>query len=281
MRNLIAFYLRFRIFLVFVILQIIALSLVVKSSQFPRLQFLTTVSEVSTELLIVRNDVTKHFNLSNTNKKLQQENKKLREELGMSKYQKHIPDSIVNDLELKQNYTYIPATVINSTFDKRNNYMTISVGWREGVKRQLGVFSSKGIVGIVAYVGEHYSLVKIILSKDINLDVMLEKGGAFGLLKWDGLNARYGTVNVSNDLPVKKWSKVVTRGGSGIFPRGIPVGKVQRKSSVEGKPLWDVTILFAEDFRTIQDVYVVKNLMIQEIIDVEKHIPEDKEEEDL
>lgn len=282
MRNLIAFFRRFQIFLVFVLLQVIALSTYVSYSNFARLQTLSTVSDMNGKILSVRNDVTKHFNLERTNQKLAWENRWLRERLKRSNYKMIKGKIFIDDTLFKQQYAYIPSTVIHSTFDKRNNYMTIDVGAIQGIKKGDGVFSSKGVVGIVHTVGRHYSLVKTILSKNINIDVMLEKGGAFGLLKWDGESPKIVQISgISNDIRVKHWAKVVTRGGSGIFPRGIPVGKVYKRRFLEGKPLWDIQLFIAEDFRTIQQVYVVKNLHLEELQDIENAIPVDKEEEDI
>lgn len=279
MRNLIAFFRRFQIFLVFAALQIAALIMYFSYSEFPRMQMLTTASEMNARILSVRNDVTKHFNLSATNQRLQWENRYLRQQLKGSLYQENKGVISINDTLFRQQYQYIPATVINSTFDKRDNYMTIDIGKNHHIKRGMGVFSSKGVVGIVHFVSDNYAVVKTVLTKNINIDVMLEKNGAFGLLKWDGLNPERGSITgISNDIRVKKWAKVVTRGGSGIFPKGIPVGKVVKRSYIEGKPLWDVSVYFAEDFRTIQHVYVVKNLMQEELDELQNQIPEDEEE---
>ncbi len=93
----------------------------------------------------------------------------------------------------------------------------------------MGVFCHEGVVGVIHYASKHYSLVKTVLTEDINIDVNIhtKKSDLPGFIKWDGQNARYGTLTgINNDLRIKKWSKVVTRGGSGIFPKGIPVGKV-------------------------------------------------------
>jgi rod shape-determining protein MreC len=121
--------------------------------------------------------------------------------------------------------------------------------------------------------------VKTVLTENINVDVMVKSNGAFGLLKWDGKNARVGSISgISNDMQIKKWSTVVTRGGSGIFPRGIPVGKVKKLGTIEGKPLWDVTVLYAEDYRKLQQVYIVKNLLKFEQEKLEATIPPETEE---
>ncbi len=264
--------------LVFAFMQGIALTFYFTFVHFPRSQYLTTANEISGSILTIRNDITKHFNLSKANSDLQKENIRLMEEANTLSFIS-LDNGLVkiNDTLHEQQYSYIPATVINSTYDKRNNYFTLNIGSEQGVERGMGVFSGKGVVGVIHNTSKHYSVVKSCLTENINIDVVIEKSGQFGLLKWNGKNARRGTMwGVSNDLDVKLWSKVVTRGGGGVFPRGIPVGKVAEKNVVEGKPLWDITILFAEDFRTLQRVYVIKNLMRKEQQDLENQIPEDR-----
>lgn len=279
MRNLIAFFRRFRVFLIFIVLQVFALSTYFSFLNFPRSQYLTSASQVSGTILKVRNDVTKHFDLSKNNQALQQENIRLRERLPESMQRLQNGTIKINDTLFHQQYEYIPATVINSTVTKRNNYFTLNIGRLQGIKRGMGVFSDNGVVGIIHNVSDHFSVVKSVLTENINIDVMIEPIGLFGLLKWDGHDPRRGSITgISNDLKIKKWSKVVTRGGSGIFPRGIMVGRVGKLKPVEGKPLWDVEIRFTEDYRTLQRVYIIKNLMQEEQEELEAAIPEDKEE---
>jgi rod shape-determining protein MreC len=282
MQNLIAFYLRFRVFLAFAALQFVALYTYISASEFPRVQFLSTSSTVNGKIMDVRTGVTKHFALENANKRLQLENKLLREKLAQSGYKVQKGVTTIDDTVYKQQYTYYTARVVSNTFDKRDNYMTIELGRADGVTEKMGVFSSYGVVGTVALVGEHYSLVKTVLSKNINIDVMLEPGGAFGLLKWDGKHARRAQISgISSDMVVKKWTKVVTRGGSGLFPRGILVGRVEKKSYIEGEPLWNIQVRLAEDLRRIQHVYVVKNLMLEELQKINSAIPKIKDEDEL
>ena len=102
---------------------------------------------------------------------------------------------------------------------------------------------------------------------------MIEESGEHGFLKWNGRNARKGSLTgISNDRKVKKWSNVITRGSAGTFPRGLPIGKVQKTAPIEGKPLWDVTVLFSEDYRRIQRVFVIKNLLRDEQFNLEAKI---------
>ena len=264
--------------MVFAILQGIALYTYFTYLSFPRSQYLTSASIVNGKILSVKNDVTKHFNLSYNSNKLQQENIALRKRLPESFIPLQSGIYKVDDTLYKQQYEYIAATVIHSTFDKRNNYFTLNIGSLQGIERGMGVFSDKGVVGIVHNVSEHYSVVKSVLTDAINIDVMIATDGAFGLLKWNGKNARIGTITgISNDMKIKLWSKVVTRGGSGIFPRGLKVGMISKYVAVEGKPLWDISVLYSEDYRKIQRVYVVKNLLKKEQEKLESQIPIDKQ----
>jgi rod shape-determining protein MreC len=279
MRNLIAFFKRFQVFLFFALLQGIALSTYFSYFYFPRSQYLTSAALVNGKILTVRNDLTKHFNLSYNNQKLQRENQFLRERLPQSFIPLQGNLVKINDTLYDQQYEYIPAAVVHSTVTKRNNYFTLNVGSKQGIKRGMGVISDLGIVGVIHNVSSHYSVVKTVLTENINVDVMVKSNGAFGLLKWDGKNARVGSISgISNDMQIKKWSTVVTRGGSGIFPRGIPVGKVKKLGTIEGQPLWDVTVLYAEDYRKLQQVYIVKNLLKFEQEKLEATIPPETEE---
>lgn len=276
MRNLIAFLKRFQIFLIFAALQVIALSLYFTFFAFPRSQYLTTASHVAGTVLKVRNDVTKHLNLSETNKSLHRKNKELMERMPETFIRMDNKVVKIDDTVYHQQYEYIMGTVINSTVDKANNYFTINIGSANGVKPGMGVFSDNGVVGVIHNTSEHFSVIKSVLTDNINIDVMIEPIGLFGLLKWDHSDARHGTIaGISNDLRIKKWSKVYTRGGSGIYPRGILVGRVQNLKAVEGEAFWDVEVLFSEDYRSLQKVYVVKNLLKVEQQKLEESIPEE------
>ena len=279
MHNLIAFFRRFRIFMLFVLLQIFALSTYFTSLSFPRSQFISSASAVSSTILEGKNSVTKYWNLGENNKFLQEENIRLRKKISSSFIRLNSKLVKIEDTLYQQQYEYIPGQVINSSCNKRNNFFTLNIGRRQGVKRGMGVFSDNGIVGVIHNVSEHYSVIKSVLTESINIDVIIESSGAFGLLKWDGRDPRRGSISgISNDMKIKKWSNIVTRGGSGIFPRGLMVGKIEKLKTIEGKPLWDVTFKYSEDYRKIQNVYVIKNLLREEQEKLEQEIPEDKVE---
>ncbi|MFT5581182.1 MAG: rod shape-determining protein MreC [Psychromonas sp.] len=280
MRKLFAFFRRFRIFLLFGVLQFIALSTYFTSLSFPSSQYFTTANSIAGAFWGVQNSVERFFHLNETNSKLLAANERLRNRLPENYIQIDNKQFSIKDTIYNRQYEYMPSTVINSTYSKSNNFLTLNIGSIQGVKRGMGVYCDQGIVGIVHKVSPHYSTVKTLLSKNINIDVLINDIGAFGLLKWETHNARFGNIaGISNDLPIDLWSKVITRGGGGIFPRGLDVGKVFSLEGIEGKAQWNVKIKFSTNFRTLQKVYVIKNLLQEEQTQLEALIPVDKEDE--
>ena len=267
MQNLIAFIKKLRVFFVFLFLQIIALYAYVSFMSVPKSNYFTTASYFSGALFEVKHSITKHFNLEENNRNLQLDNIRLRKNTSFYLYNTKRDSVREKNSNYQQQYDYLPATIINSTTTNRNNFFTINLGTLQGIKRGQGVFSSKGIVGIIQNSSNHFSVVKSVLTANINIDVMIEEIGAFGLLKWDGRNPNVGEISgITNDVTIAIGSKVITRGGSGIFPKGLSVGEVSSVKSVEGKSVWRIELKFSEKYSALENVYVINNLFLNEML---------------
>ena len=274
MQTFIAFFKRFSIFFFFVFLQFLALPTYLQYSSFPKSQFLTSASTLSGNMFSWKAKLASYFSLEESNKLLKVENAMLRKKISGDLYQVNRNTYKIADTSLEQQYEYIPACIINSTVTKRNNYFTLDCGSLQGVIRGMGVFSPNGIIGIVHNTSSHYSVVKSLLTQNINIDVEIEGAGLSGFLKWNGKSPLKGTITgVSNDAKIKKGARVVTRETLGLFPRGLLVGYVESFSVLEGKPLWDITIRFNENYSRVKHVYVIKNLLLPERKMLEQKVP--------
>jgi len=270
MQNLIEFIQKLRVLFVFLFLQGIAFYFYVSFMTVPKSNYFTTASSFSGTLFEIKHSITKHFNLEENNRNLQIENIKLRSKVPSFLYELQKDSISVQDTIHQQQYHYIPATIINSTTTNRNNFFTLNIGKTQGVNRGMGVFSSKGVVGIIHASSTHFSIVKSVLTSDINMDVMIEGNGAFGLLKWNGEKPNVGDISgITNDIKIAIGSKVITRGGSGIFPKGLPVGRVSAVKPIEGKSVWKIEIAFSEKYNSLENVYVINNLFRKEMIMLE------------
>lgn len=271
MRNFLAFLRQFRVILFLALLQGIALTWIISVKEYQRAQVWDSTNRVTGTTYSWLNEMKEFIHLKENNDWLQDHIAEL-ESKQVKNFLKVDRETIkINDTTYKVQYAYVPAEIVKSSHTYKNNYFTINVGEKNGIKKDMGVFGVNGVVGTIYRVNDYYSIVKSCLTENINIAAMIEGSGEHGFLKWDGNDARRGTLTgISNDREVKKWSKVITRGSAGTFPKGLPIGKVESTKSIEGKPLWDVKVLFAEDYRRIQRVFVIKNLLRDEQLDLEK-----------
>lgn len=278
MQNLFAFLRRFRVFIFFSALQFLCLFLYVQFVAFPKSVYLSTASTFNGKIQSAEGKLISHFYLEKNNAALRLENAQLRKRVFTNFYRVERAKIQVKDTTYEQSYSFIPTKIVNVSVNRRNNFFTIDVGKLQGIKKNMGVISPNGVVGIVYKVGEHFSLVKSLLTHDINLDVMIGVDGPRGILKWDGFNPRKGIITgVSSDLSIKKNTHIYTLGASGIFPKGIKLGKVISKSRVEDQALWKLEVHFREDYRTLHSAYVVKSLIRKELQELQLEVPEDPE----
>ncbi len=272
MKLLFSFIKRFQTVLVFVFLQFFALNTYIKSLDYPESAFINSTWSITSRFMEWKSDFYYFINLKHNNRKLQKENIKLKEKLKQNSIEVTTDTLSIVDTIYKQRYTYIAANIINSTISRRNNYFTLNIGKAQGVEIGQGVVSPNGIVGITYSVSENFCLVKSVLSKAINIAVEIEPNHFFGFLEWDGSSPLFGIVSgVSNDVFIEKNNIIKTRGGH-LFPKGINIGKVTSVEVVEGKPEWRIFFTFSEDYRKIQNVYVVKDLFDEEQSNIEKTV---------
>lgn len=271
MRNLIAFLRRFRVFLVFVVLQLLALGSYFSWMTFPRTKFFNTSNRVTGSLLEVEREVSKYFYLDEANRKLMEENAELARKIPENFISVDPKTSIIEDTIKALSFERIPATVINSSYSHKNNYFTINAGFKKGVKKKMGVVSPEGVVGIVYDVSDHYAVVKSILTSSINISAFIEGSNAHGLIKYmDSDPRRVSLTGISNDIKIKKGALVKARGSAGYFPHGLLIGKVENLEPIEGEPRWDITVRLKQDMRKLRYVYVIKNIYQEELNKLEE-----------
>ena len=279
MRKLLQFLRKFRDFIIFLVLQLFVLGLFFNSKNYHRAQMMNSSSGVIGWFLEKKHNITKHFSLSEANDSLAAENAALLEQLPESFYRLQDKMFYINDTLYEQQYQYVPAQVINSSNNKRDNYFTLNKGTKAGIAENMGVISKDGIVGFVIDVSEHYSVVKTVLSENINISVKMAKNNEHWLLKWDGKDNSIAQINgVTRDIDIKEGDEIVTRGNKGIFPEGQLVGTVDELISIDGKSTLNVNIKLGVNFNSIYHVFVVKNLLKAEQIALEADLLNDNEQ---
>ena len=276
MRNVFLFVRRYFNFLIFIIMQAVALYMLFHYNRFHEAAFMGVAGEVTGKISKQYNTVEYYFQLQKTNALLVEENQKLRnllkdDFLPADTTTKIVVDSIkVDSLEQYRRYLYFPAKVINNSVTSQTNYLTISRGTNQGITKDMAVVSPAGVVGTVVNVSPNMATVMSLLHRQSRISASLLKTGETGSVEWDGINPQLLTFrNIPKSAQAKKGDTVVTSRYS-TFPPGQPIGVIVEIISQAGSNFYLMKIKPSTNFFNIQFVYAVKNLQKEEQDALEK-----------
>ena len=265
MKSLFTFIYRRTYGFLFVFLEVISFYFIYQGTNYSSSVLLNYSNEIAGKWYEQKSKIYQYFYLKSENEKLAQLNASL---LNKSYFAYKIisnKEYLHKDTSIHQEYLFINAHVINSTFSNQKNYITLDIGKNKGLQRDMAVITNNGIVGVVKDVSEHYSTVITLLHKDFLVNCML-KDGSCGPLSWDGRSREYMQMN---DVPlhakIKVGDTVYTSHFSHIFPMLIPVGKVENFERKQKNPFYTVQVKIFTDFSSIHHVYVVKHIYKAEL----------------
>lgn len=271
MRNLILFLTRNYYFILFLSLETFSVFLVIQNNHFQRAHFLNSSNAISGSIYETYSGITGYFGLKETNQKLANENVLLRNQLRQSYSQQSGTLVTVKDTLLKQQYVYLTAKVVNNSTNRKKNYLTLNAGSNQGVKNEMAVMSSEGIVGIVRDVSGNFCSVMSVLHENMRVPVNIKKYGENSILTWDGTDEWHAKMErVPSHLQLKKGDVIVTSAYSSIFPEGIMVGTIEGFEKIAGNTFYNVTVKLSTNFNRLSYVNVVNNLMKTEQTTLEK-----------
>jgi len=281
-RNLIIFLRRYFNFFLFLLLEVICIVLVFQNNNFQRTAYINSANNISGKLYDKYNNIQYYFHLKATNDSLVAENTRLHNALASSfdsvstangvridTIRKYSDDSArkVIGAEVRK-YYYAEAKVVNNSLNKPMNYITIHRGSKQGIKPNMGVISSSGVVGVVRSVSDNYAVILSLLSKSnsVSISARLQNGKEMGSVHWDGDDPEYATLrDIPKSAKMHKGDTVVTSGFSALFPENIPIGYIvgymQGDKSSTSRP---VKLKLATNFYNLQYVYVIENLLKDE-----------------
>lgn len=275
MRNLVEFITKNYFFFLFLLLETFCVYLVVQNNKFQRASFVNSSNKLSASVLSTSENVQHYFYLKTENERLAKENAELHSHDLLSFSKLINGQYIVNDTVYKQKYTYTNATVVNNSTNRRNNYLTLDKGSKQGITNKMGVISSLGVVGIVENVSENFCTVKSLLHSNTIINSKLKKDGSFGPLSWDGESFEFATLNdIPTHVRLFKGDTIVTSQYTKMFPENIMIGTVDSYYRESTKPFYTVKVKLSTDFKKLVHVYIVDNKLRAEQEELEKKTEE-------
>ena len=271
MQQIISFIYKNKYFLLFLLLESFAVFFTIQSHSYHKSKFINSANFVSGGLYNKINNFKEFLLLKEENLRLAEENVQLKNKLDQEdKFITLTGSKEIDTVNFNQKYSYISAKVINNNYRKNNNYLTINKGESSHIHSDLGVFNSKGIIGITKSVSNKYATVLSILNVNSRINVKLLKSNHFGSLSWN--NKNYNTVQLL-DLPIQAAIKIgdtiITGGKSTIFPEGIPVGTI-KDFKTKNNTYDFINITLFNDMSSIGFVEIITNLDKEEIKNLEE-----------
>ncbi|HWE87038.1 MAG TPA: rod shape-determining protein MreC [Terracidiphilus sp.] len=129
--------------------------------------------------------------------------------------------------EEKYPYATLPAQVLGTSGSDQSRLFTIDKGKDDGLRRDMAVVSPEGIVGKVREVFGHSAQVLEINDQSSGAGVILVNERIRGILRGNAAGQPQ-IVGILADNRIQPGEKVLTAGGDQIFPRGLPVGVVEK-----------------------------------------------------
>jgi len=258
MRNLLRFLGRYHVFILFVALEVCAYLLVVRNRGYHEASYLNSCNAATGWMYGLRAEVIGFLQLRPQNRRLAQENARLREQLQAYRMGDVGGVPAGWDSTRAQQFTYLPAQVVNGTVHRQSNYFTLDRGSLQGVRPDMGVITTNGVIGVVKDVSDNFCTVLTILHKDSRISARLTGTGYFGSLTWDGHDPSVMQLNdIPSHIEVVPGMEVATSGFSAIFPEGIHIGRVISFEQRPGESFFSIQVRLTDDMARAGAVYII------------------------
>lgn len=260
--------------LLFLLLLLFSLFLTIQSHSYHKSRIISSANFLSGGVYDKINNISEYFSLRSQNDALALENAQLRSVLLNAKDTTsiHKYDSIkgLNQSDI------IVSKVIHNSYDSHENYLTLNSGSLQGVKSDMGVINSRGIVGIIDDTSLRYATVVSILNTKSQINAKIKKSNHFGSLIWNAKSTGFvQLIDIPRLAAIRKGDTIVTGGQSVIFPENINIGTVDKIFIDNKTNYYTLNIKLFNDMTDLGHVYIIKSKDREEIINLEN-----KEEKD-
>ncbi len=259
MQRLLDFLYQQREIAVFIGLEILSAWLLINFNNRYNASFLNSSNEAAASITQTSNSISNYFQLSEVNQQLMLENERLQQELRMLRTE---PSSYLDTVD---QYQVVGARVINNTFERSANFITISAGRNDSIDVGMGVISSFGVVGQVKSVTNNFATIYSILHPKLLVSSKVKRTETKGTVQWEQEEySRASLKYIPRHIKLKVGDTIVTSGFNSVFPENITIGVVDELNLEEHMTFYEAKVKLATDFTSLYQVFVIKDLLKQE-----------------
>jgi len=164
---------------------------------------------------------------------------------------------------VSRSYETVYASVVALNPSNTDKTVTINRGENDGVRKNMAVVTSLGLVGHVINVSGNSAEVMLIVDKNSAVGGLVQVTRTPGIIEGEGNNSGYlKMTHISKEAPVREKQVVVSSGLGGVFPKGLPVGRTT-KIEIESNGLEKYAVIRPfVDFNRLEEVMVIKTVFV-------------------
>jgi len=152
-------------------------------------------------------------------------------------------------------YHFYTARVIGYDISRPEKSVLINKGNRDGVQRNWGVMTHRGIVGKTLVVRGSETIVQLLQDRNCRVSVIDTRSREVGILVWKV--DKYELIYLPPRANVAKGDSLVTSGYGGVFQRNLPVGIIDTVSFSDERQGMHAQVSLFENLNGIEEVIVV------------------------
>jgi rod shape-determining protein MreC len=153
-------------------------------------------------------------------------------------------------------YTSIPAQVIGRDPSNWSNSIIIDKGSSSGIKQNMAVMSTRGLVGRIVETGKNSSKVLLITDPSLKVGVMIRRNRQGGVMVGRP-GSRCKVIYIALDSDAKAGDKIITAGFGSVFPKGILIGDIEKVGKEEGRLYKYAVIRPSQDLSRLEEVLCI------------------------
>ncbi len=266
MLRILQFLYRIRAFILFILLEVLAIGMIVSNNSPQGAAFFNSSNQLVGNVLKKQADIVQFFSLADANEALTEENAQIMEQL-IAFQSKPDSMSIPLDSMLAATYEFRGARVIANSLRFSQNYLTLNKGSKHGIKPGMGVFNSEGVVGRVKSVSENYAVAFSLLNTGLMISSKIKSSEVLSSVQWDGSNSSEAKLlYVPRHVTAQAGDSVITSGFNAVFPEGILIGVISKVEPDKKDPNYlDLTVKLSTNFSKLTYVYLVENTKFNEL----------------
>lgn len=205
----------------------------------------------------IKDDYVALWNVRVENQRLQALVDKYMKQLGEYREGYSIYLHLEELLEFKEKLNFQPLAARVVGKEPAYWYQTIVVdrGRKDDVLKGMIVLAPEGVIGQIIHTSEHYSKVLLANAPSSAIDAMIQKNRTRGILKGAGEKG-YILHYVPKHADVQVGDHIVTAGIGGIFPAGIPFGKVSKVFKKKRGMFQEIEVEPNVDFQKLEHVII-------------------------